>query len=169
MKKSILFMSILILALAIVSCAIEPAWTGFNKEDLLKNVEMIELIYYHNDNYELVDPDKHLLIFNPQKCERIQILDDFQKEDFIGEFCQFQFNSEGKSVNEPTGYCLILHLNNDHFYVVSCAYYGGKTAYRMTAEFDSNYNFVKNVGPLDGQPAFEILLDKYFDKYVIEN
>ena len=169
MKKSILFISILILTIVLISCVVEPAWTGFSNESLLENVEAIELIYYHNDNYELVDPDKHLLIFDPQKCESLKILDDSQKEEFIEEFCQFQFDSEGKSVNEPTGYCLILHLKNDHFYIVSCAYYGVKTAYRMTAEFDSDYNFVKNIGPLDGQPAFERLLDKYFDKYVIAN
>lgn len=130
----------------------------------LYDVERIELVKYKNDDYKNIKPSKVELKFDSSKIERIETLDSDKIDDFLSEFEEIIFHRKDKSVNEPTGYCLIWYLKNGDFIVFSCTTRDNK-GYSMVAKFDSSDKFIEHQAYFASKPHYDMVLSKYFSTY----
>ena len=163
MKKIYTF--IIVIAFLLFGC--DPAGYYFRKDEYIVKIESIELIKYRNYNYYMTNPLKEIVIYNPDNAVVIEVLEENLIEVFLLEFENIIFHVENKSVNEPTGYCLLWHLFNGNFIVFSCTMIEGDRAYSMVAEFTSTNEFVKHYGYFAARPYFEQILEDYFKNYEI--
>ena len=152
----------------LVAC--DPTFVHFEADIYCDKVEYVELVRYDNDNFKIVNGKKTTLKFDRTKAIQIEILDDSKLESFLLDFEEIIFSLESSSTNEPSGYCLLWHLNNGNFIVfsITCKSSIGcksEIAYSMAAEFDSESNFIKHYANWNSEDRYESLLKKYFKNY----
>ena len=164
MEKSIRPL-VLLLTLLLLLTACEPGHYSIRKDEYIDQIEYIELVYYSNDNFEMVDVSQSTLRFDPKKAESVEMLNYENIEAFLEDFEQMEFFERNTSVDEPTGYCLLWHLKNGNYQVFSSTLIKGDRAYSMAAEFDSDNQFVRHVAHLSARGHFELILSKYFTNY----
>ncbi|MBQ3572409.1 MAG: hypothetical protein IJA15_06250 [Clostridia bacterium] len=165
MKKLILLTLTFIMVL-LTGC--EPPSFYFLKTNYLDDIESIELVKYNNSNFEMVDPSKTVLTFDYKKVEKLETLDSNKIEEFLDDFEEIIFFHGNKSVNEPTGYCLLWHFKDGTFMVFSCTIIPGDRGYDMVATFDSTGKFLSHGGYFAAEPHYVLVLSKYFSSYIIE-
>ena len=153
---------ILLIVFSMSSC--DPASYYFRKDIYVDEVVKIELVTYTNETYKMVDPLKTTLKFDLLKAKSIEVLEQDKKGEFLEEFEKIVFHSGNDSVEEPTGYCLLWHLENGNFIVFSGTIIDDR-CYSMVAEFSKNGDFVKHHAYFAAVPHYDNVLKKYFDNY----
>lgn len=166
MKK--LIVSLLLIVVTVLSgCFGAPSFYFFKESDM-NNIERIELVYYTNENYKIVDPTEVALKFDPSKAEVVEVLAEDKVDAFLTEFEKIEFHRKDRSVDEPTGYCLLWHLKNGNYIVFSCTLFESeRIGYSMVAEFDSSNAFVCHIGFFAAKPHFDLIVGDFFEQYDI--
>lgn len=167
MKK--FMVSLLLIVVTVLSGCFGAPSFYFVKESEINNIERIELVYYINENYQMVDPTKVTLKFDPSKAEVVEVLAEDKVDAFLTEFEKIEFHRKDRSVIEPaTGYCLLWYFKNGNYTVFSSTMSeDNRIGYSMVAEFDSSNAFVRHIGFFAAKPHFDLIVGNFFEKYNI--
>lgn len=160
MKKSIFACFLLLICLA--GCAIDPPTYYFDADKLLDHATEILLVQCRNDAPQEIQIGKESVpTFDVDDAVVIAELDKPMYEDFIRELSTITFHIGNRSVDSPTGYAVLIYLENQEVIVLSCTVVNGK-AFSMAASFTADGKFLEHIACFADQPAFEKLLEKFF-------
>ena len=154
---------LLIMIVVLCGCATDPQTYYFNSTEIAEKVVKIELAMCDNPSPVIVHVEEDTVLhFDINNVIIIEELEQEKINDFVGELSTITFHKEKKSVNSPTGYTLLMYMQNEDIIVLSCTIISG-TAYQMAAIFSNRGDFITHIAQFADEPSFKRLLTKYFN------
>ena len=159
----IIIFNIFILSSCIVS---DPESIILPKEDMIKEVKSVELVYYKNDNpKEIAMHDGDILRYDFNKAQVIEVLNDDKIQDIIEDFCSIRYWENDKIINEPIGWCVKLNLKDDGFYLFFAKIVNDTFFPAKVLQYNKSGELVKYHGSFYSCETYEEIAKRYFEKY----
>jgi len=160
MKKSIIFVTIVLLIFGLVAC--DPADYFYPYDELKENVKTIELINYNNtEAKKLFEKRDGVLPFDFEKMEVVEVLAAEKTDDFLQALSQIQFHMTWVHSDSPHGMCIRIMYENDDFEIIS-AY----VDYGYVGSFDAGGNVKRFIGNCPTRQNITDIINKYFETQI---
>lgn len=161
MKK--FYVIFLIVIVSLCGCVTDPATYYFDAGDIINQATKIQLVICENNNPVNVNvKEDTVLLFDIGNVRIIETLEQEKIDEFAYELSTITFHKEMKSVNSPTGYTILIYMQNQELIVLSCTVIND-IAYGMAAVFSNDGSFVRHIAQFADEPKFKRLINNYFE------